>query len=183
MQALAEIREILRSQVPGIDEIPAEKVPGLVKRILEDLQKPAARPEDFSGTVKRVLTKAQAQAAELKFADAAKVLDAALEKTETEDKDRARGPAALLAERGRVARLQLRYREAAEFMQRRPKRRHLTPPRPGATRWRAPARSKPRAMSLATTKLCWMPSGYTIPPWIWRTARACRSIGPRPRIS
>jgi tetratricopeptide (TPR) repeat protein len=88
-------------------------LPGLVKRILDDLQKPAARAEDFSGTVRRVLTEAQAQAAVLKFADAAKTLDAALAQAEPDVKDRARGWAALLAERGRMSRLQLRYREAA----------------------------------------------------------------------
>jgi tetratricopeptide (TPR) repeat protein len=115
VQALRDIRELLRPEVPVIDETPDGKLPGLVKRILEDLQKPAARPEDFSGTVKRVLEEAQAQAAELKFADAAQVLDAALAETEAEDRDRARGRAALLAERGRIARLQLRYREAADF--------------------------------------------------------------------
>src|ERR1019366_5928624 len=115
VQAVAEIRDLLRPGNPEIDTIRAEKLPSLVKRILEDLQKPAARPEDFSGTVKRVLEEAQAQAAELKFADAAEVLDAALAKTEAEDRGRARGRAALLAERGRIARLLLRYREAADF--------------------------------------------------------------------
>jgi hypothetical protein len=90
-------------------------LPGLVKKILEDLQKPAARAEDFLGTVKRVLTEAQAQAAELKFGDAARTLDEALAKTEVKDRDRARGRAALLAERGRIAGSQLHYRDAAGF--------------------------------------------------------------------
>jgi tetratricopeptide (TPR) repeat protein len=115
VRAVAEIRDLLRPGNPEIDGIPAEKLPSLVKRIIEDLQKPAAKPEDFSGTVKRVLTEAQARAEELKFVDAAKVLDAALARTEAEDKDRARGHAALLAERGRIARLQLRYPDAAAF--------------------------------------------------------------------
>ena len=108
VQAVADIRDLLRPGKPDIDAIAAEKLPSLVKRILEDLQKPAARPGDFSGTVKRVLAEAQAQAADLKFVDAAKVLDAALAQTEAEDKDRARGRAALLAERGRIARLEFR---------------------------------------------------------------------------
>jgi tetratricopeptide (TPR) repeat protein len=111
VRAVVDIRELLRPGIPEIDTIPAEQLPGLVKRILEDLQKPGARAEDFSGAVKRVLTEAQAQAAELKFADAAKVLDAALARSEAEDRDRASGRAALLAERGRIARLQLRYRD------------------------------------------------------------------------
>jgi tetratricopeptide (TPR) repeat protein len=115
VRAVAEIRDLLRPGNPEIDGIPAEKLPSLVKRILEDLQKPAARAEDFSGTVKRVLTEAQARADELNFADAAKVLDAALAHTEAEDKDRARGRAALLAERGRIAGLQLHYRDAADY--------------------------------------------------------------------
>ena len=44
----------------------------------------------------------------LNFADAARVLDAALTQTEADDRDRACGRAALLAERGRMARPQLR---------------------------------------------------------------------------
>jgi tetratricopeptide (TPR) repeat protein len=115
VQAVAAIRDLLRPGNPEIDVFPAEQLPGLVKRILEDLQKPAARAEDFSGAVRRALTEAQAQAAELKFAEAAQTLDAALAKVETEDQGRARGRAALLAERGRVSELQLRYREAAGF--------------------------------------------------------------------
>jgi tetratricopeptide (TPR) repeat protein len=115
VRAIADIRDLLRPGNPAIDAIPAEQLPGLVKRILEDLQKPAARAEDFSGTVRRVLTEAQAQASALQFADAAKTLDAALAQAETDDRDRARGRAALLAERGRVSRLQLRYPEAAGF--------------------------------------------------------------------
>ena len=86
-----------------------------MQRIIEDLLKPAARPEDFAGTVRRVLQEAQAQTAKLKFADAAKILDAALAQAEAEDQDRARGRAPLLAERGRVSSLQLRYREAARY--------------------------------------------------------------------
>jgi hypothetical protein len=62
-----------------------------------------------------VLAESQARTDELAFMEAAHVLDAALAQTEAEDRERARGRAALLAERGRVARLQLRYREAAEF--------------------------------------------------------------------
>ena len=115
VRAVAEIRDMLRPGNPEIDGIPAEKLPRLVKRILEDLQKPAVRAEDFSGTVKRVLTEAQARAGELKFADAAQMLDKALAQTEAEDKDRARGHAALLAERDRIASLQLRYRDAADY--------------------------------------------------------------------
>ena len=58
---------------------------------------------------------AQAQAANHHFQDAANTLDTALAQAETDDQNRARGHAALLAERGRVSRLQLRYREAAGF--------------------------------------------------------------------
>ena len=115
VRAVADIRDLLRPGNPEIDGISAEQLPGLVKRILEDLQKPSAKPDDFSGTVKRTLTEAQAQEAELKFADAAQVVEAELARAETEDQDRARGRAALLAERGRIARLQLHYREAAAF--------------------------------------------------------------------
>ena len=47
-RAVADIRDLLRPGNPEIDGIPAEKLPSLVKRILEDLQKPAARAEDYS---------------------------------------------------------------------------------------------------------------------------------------
>jgi tetratricopeptide (TPR) repeat protein len=115
VKAIAEIRDILRPGNPEIDTISAEQLPKLVQRIIADLQKPAARPEDFTGAVKRALEQAQAQAGELKFVDAAKTLDEAIAKSQAEDQNRAKGRAALLAERGRVANLQLRYREAAEF--------------------------------------------------------------------
>jgi tetratricopeptide (TPR) repeat protein len=118
VQAIAGIRDSLRPGNPDIDSIPAEKLPALVKRIIEDLNKPAANPEDFSGTVKRVLTEAQADTAQLKFSDAAKVLDAALAEAEAADKERARGRAGLQAERGRVASLQLRYKDAAGYYSR-----------------------------------------------------------------
>jgi len=113
--AIAGIRDLLRPGNPEIDDIDAEKLPSLLKRIIEDLQKPGAVASDFSGAVKWALTEAQARTAELKFAEAAQVLDVALAQVEAEDQDRARGRAALLAERGHVARLQLRYREAAVF--------------------------------------------------------------------
>jgi hypothetical protein len=114
-QALLEIRRVLRPNVPNIDEIKDNRLADVVQGILDASQKPAARPENLSGTVIRVLTVAQAQAAELKFADAAQGLDAALARTDAKDKNRARGHAALLAERGRIASLQLRHRDAATF--------------------------------------------------------------------
>jgi tetratricopeptide (TPR) repeat protein len=117
-KALREIRDLMRPYNPRIDAIPDDHLPGLVERILEDLEKPAARPEDFTGAVGRALAEAQARAAELAFGEAAQVLDAALAHTEADDRDRAHGRAALLAERGRIARLQLHYREAAGFYQR-----------------------------------------------------------------
>lgn len=115
VRALGEIRKLLRPFNPQIDAIPDDHIPGIVKRLIEDLRKPAARPEDFSGAVARALTEAQARAAELEFAAAAQVLDNALRLTTAEDQGRAKGRAALLAERGRIALLQLRYRDAAAF--------------------------------------------------------------------
>ena len=115
MKAISDIRDLLRPGNPEIDAISAEQLPKLVQRIIADLQKPAASPEDFTGAVKRALEQAQAQAGELKFVDAAKTLDEAIANAQAEDQNRAKGRAALLAERGRVSRLQLRYREAAGF--------------------------------------------------------------------
>jgi tetratricopeptide (TPR) repeat protein len=117
-QAIADIRNLLRPGVPDIDNVekfPPEKLPGLVKRILDDLQKPAAKAADFTGSVKQVLAQAEEDNGTLNFSAAASKLDAALAQAADEETDRARGRAALLAERAHVARLQLRYREAAEF--------------------------------------------------------------------
>jgi len=115
VQAIAQIREVLRPGRPDIDSVPPEKLPGLVTQILADLKSPAAKPADFSGTVKTVLTEAQADANNLKFADAADRLDKELAQADADEADRTRGRAALLAERARFARLQLRYPEAAAF--------------------------------------------------------------------
>jgi tetratricopeptide (TPR) repeat protein len=114
-KALAEIRGLLRANAPDIDAVSDEQLPKLVQRILDDLQKPGARAADFSGAVRRALEQAQREIGELKFVDAAKTLDDALAKSDAEDRSRGKEKAALLAERGRVASLQLRYREAAGF--------------------------------------------------------------------
>jgi hypothetical protein len=103
VKAVTEIRDLLRPGIPDIDNYSADLLPGLVRRTLDELQKPGANPNDFSGAVKQALAQAQASAADLKFADAAKVLDAALANAQAEDQERGRGRAALLAERGRVA--------------------------------------------------------------------------------
>jgi tetratricopeptide (TPR) repeat protein len=112
-QALKDIRELLRPGVPEIDNLPDEKLPGVLKQTLEKLSAPAARPEDFAGAVRQALAEAQASAAKLAFPDAKRILTEALARADAEDKERARGRAALLAERGRVSGLQLQYREAA----------------------------------------------------------------------
>ena len=116
--AIAKIRDLLRPGNPEIDDFSIEQLPSLVKRIIDDLQKPAAIATDFAGAVKTALLKAQQQTEELNFNDAAHILDEALIKADSDDRDRARGRAALLAERGRVARLQIRYLEAADFNER-----------------------------------------------------------------
>ncbi len=115
VQAMAEIRNLLRPGIPEIDKIPAEQLPHVVNGVIEGLQKPAVKAGDFFGAIRQAITEAQGRANELAFADAAEVLDAALAQSDAEDRDRARGRAALLSERGRIARLQLHYREAAAF--------------------------------------------------------------------
>jgi tetratricopeptide (TPR) repeat protein len=112
--ASAEARDLLRPGNPDIDKIPEDRLAALLHGIVDDLQRPAANPTDFSGAVKQALAEAQEKVAKLKFADAATVLDMALAQHKA---DEPRGQAALLAERGRVARLQLRYRDAAGFYQ------------------------------------------------------------------
>ena len=114
-QAVAQIRDVLRPGRPDIDSVPADKLPALVGQILVDFKSPAAKPSDFSGAVKAVLTESQADANNLKFAQAADRLDKELAQADAEEQDRTRGRATLLAERARYSRLQLRYGEAAEF--------------------------------------------------------------------
>jgi tetratricopeptide (TPR) repeat protein len=114
-RALQEIRDTLRPNVPDIQKITDEHLPGIVRRILEEARKPGADPADFSGAVRRALEQARVHIANLEFAAAAHVLDAQLAQIDAENRDRAREHAALLAERGRVAALQLRYLDAAAF--------------------------------------------------------------------
>ena len=114
-RALQEIRDTLRPNVPDIQRITDEHLPGIVRRILEEARKPGADPADFSGAVRRALEQARVHIINLEFANAARVLDAQLAQIDAENRDRAREHAALLAERGRVAALQLRYLDAAAF--------------------------------------------------------------------
>ena len=86
-----------------------------MKKIFEDLHKPTPRPEGISGPVEKVVAEAESRAKDLKLVDAAQLLDAALAQREDGNHQRARDQATLLAERGRIARLQLGYRQAAEF--------------------------------------------------------------------
>ena len=111
MQAIKEFRDLLRPDKPDIDDDPIEKLPGFAKNILETLREPATNPADFQGAIRQALEGAQSRINKLQFGDAAKVLDDALARSN----DMVRGYAALLAERGKVARLQLDYRGAAGF--------------------------------------------------------------------
>ena len=114
---------------PDIDTLPAEQLPRLVQGVLEEIRKPGPVPEDFPGAVARALAEAQARIGALRFAEAARGLDDALAEArakagadarnlaalQAQTQENAKGHATLLAERGRVSRLQLRYREAAGF--------------------------------------------------------------------
>ena len=114
VKAIAEIRDILRPGNPEIDAIDAEKLPKLVQRIVEDLQKPGARLEDFIGAVIPFRTGAGADC-RTQIGRCGENTRYGIAKAEAEDQSRAKERAALLGERGRAANLQLRYREAAGF--------------------------------------------------------------------
>ena len=111
IQAVAEFRALLRPFHPEIDTTPVDKLAKLAQSILDTLRKLGANPNDFAGVVRETLRQAQDHINRLDFAGAAQVLDTELVRSEAQARDRA----ALLAERGRVARLQLRYRDAAGF--------------------------------------------------------------------
>jgi hypothetical protein len=115
VRAIADIRDLLRLGIPNIDAIEAEYLPGLVQRILEQLQAPTVIEDVFSGAVKCALEEAQTRADDLAFNDAAHVLAAQVAQIESENCERDAGLTALLAKSGWVASLRLRYREAAAF--------------------------------------------------------------------
>ena len=112
---LAEIRQRLRPSIPEIDRIPDERLPATIQRLLDDLAQATTSPADPDGPANQILNDVRDRIEALQFGDAAKILDDALARVESEAADRARAYAALLAERGRVARLQLRYRDAATY--------------------------------------------------------------------
>ena len=113
VRAIQEFRDLMRPFNADIDAMPPERLPGLMQQVLDTLRKPGANPADFAGAVGKALAEAKSRIDSLQFADAQKVLDEELARSN----DMAKGRAALLAERGRVAGLQLHYREAAAFYQ------------------------------------------------------------------
>jgi tetratricopeptide (TPR) repeat protein len=116
IQAVAEIRDLFRPANPAIDDIPAEQLPGMVRGVLAELAKPVtAGPGDLPAAIRGVIAESQRLAGELRLADAATRLDAAIAQRRAARQGEARADAALLAERGRIARLSLRYRDAARF--------------------------------------------------------------------
>ncbi len=114
MQAVAEFRALLAPINPEAANAPVTRLPALAQSILDTLRKPGADPNDFAGTVREALRQAQDRINKLDFAGAAQVLDTELARSDAQARDRA----VALAERGRVARLQLRYRDAARFYER-----------------------------------------------------------------
>ncbi len=111
MAAVAEFRALLQTINPDVATVAVEHLPRLAQSILDNLRKPGVDPNDFAGAVKDALREAQDRINRLDLAGAAQVLDTGLAQSEPQ----ARGRAALLAERGRVARLSLQYRDAARF--------------------------------------------------------------------
>ena len=110
-KTVAELRGYLRGLGVKIDDIPDERLTATVQTLIEDFKKAGVNPRDFEGAVRNALASAQASINALKLSDADRILAEELNRTA----DVARGRAAMLAERGRVARLQLRYRDAARF--------------------------------------------------------------------
>jgi len=116
VRAIADIRELLRPANADIDAIPAEQLPGLMRRILDELVRPAAPlSPDLPGAVRHAIAESERLARDLRLAEATAGLDAAIAQRRAARQDEAFADAALLAERGRLARLALRYREAAGF--------------------------------------------------------------------
>ena len=110
-KTVAELRGYLRGLGVEIDQVPDDRLTATVQGLIEELKKPGANPADFEGAVRTALATAQARIDALALDDADRILAEELDRTA----DIARGRAAMLAERGRVARLQLRYRDAARF--------------------------------------------------------------------
>ena len=108
-RAITAFRDLMRPFNADIDRITPEALPSVLKSMLEELRKPGANPNDFEGAIGKALAQAKTHIDSFALDDAEKVLADELARTD----HLARGRAALLAERGRVARLKLRYREAA----------------------------------------------------------------------
>ena len=110
-RAITGFRNLIRPFNADIDRITSEALPGVLNSMLEELRKPAANPNGFEGAIGKALAQAKKHIDGLALDGAEKVLADELGRTD----HLARGRAALLAERGRVARLKLRYREAVAF--------------------------------------------------------------------
>jgi hypothetical protein len=113
---IEELREILAPSVPNLEFIADERLPAVVRKLLEELQK---RPElalEASASVQALLAEVEERLQRLDFGAAASRLDQALAERKDERERRAIDDAALLEERARVSTMQLRYREAAAFL-------------------------------------------------------------------
>ncbi len=181
-EALPKIRDLLRPGNPDIDRLTDEQLLQALPGMLKALLKPAPVAEDFADAVKRALQESQARIGSLAFSDAAKGLDDALARAEAKAHDDARGLAALLAERGRVSRLQLHYREAAGFYSRAAEIASSFDPAAalGYGLTAADRAASTRATNSATIRRWSRPSPVTDRPWSARHATVRRPTGPRP---
>ena len=111
-----ELRRVLTPQVPNLEFIPDERLPAVVEKLLTDARAGTAIPPDAAAPVRAALAAAEARIAEFDLSSAAGDLDALIARRREERERRAADDAALLVERARVSRLQLRYHEAAAML-------------------------------------------------------------------
>ncbi len=113
--ALIELRNELRKYRPDIDDVPPAQLVNIVGEMIDNVKAPTTRSEGLSGPTKQALNDAQKDADKLEFSKGAERLDKQITQFKAEESGRALEYAALLGDRGRFSRLQLRYREAAGY--------------------------------------------------------------------
>ncbi|WP_235925065.1 tetratricopeptide repeat protein, partial [Roseomonas harenae] len=112
-----DLRRVLTPQVPNLEFIPDERLPAVIEKLLADMRAPPVVSPNVTAPIRDALDAAEAQIAAFNLSTAAGNLDALIARRRKEHERRAADDAALLAERARISRLQLRYREAAAILQ------------------------------------------------------------------
>lgn len=103
------------ADIPGLKTLPTDKIAEALLEVIAESAIPTARADDLPENTKQIFAGVYKSEKDFRFSDAAKLLETALGKIDPRDIE---SKVELLAESGRVAKLQLLYRDAADFYQR-----------------------------------------------------------------